>query len=260
MKDSWHIFLVGQLLGVLTCHRQDQRSLSADQIPCGSSKSTHSDACAFTESSRAFESGAPSLLSSVVACPGHHQCSATSPLSSRATGDGLKAHATFRPASGHGGTNRMKDSWHIFFVVQRLGVLTCHRPNQRSLSADQIPCGGLTSTHSGACALIESSRAFESGAPSILRERHGMPWPPSTQCNVTPIVTSDRERFKSTRHLPPRQWAWQYKQNEGLMADIFCCAAPGRSYLPSTESAFTVRRPDSLWRLDIDALGGLRTH
>ncbi|KAL1480731.1 hypothetical protein MTO96_050783 [Rhipicephalus appendiculatus] len=257
MKDSRHIFLVVQLLGVLSGYRPDHRWLPAVQIPCSCSASTDPDIiCATAESSRVLESAAPSLLNSATACPIHEPRSTTSAISSRLIAGGLKAHVTCHPASGHGSTDRMKDSRHIFLVVQLLGVLSGHRPDHRWLPALQIPCSCSASTDPDIiCATAESSRVLESAAPSLLNSATGCPiheQRSTTSAKSSRLIAGG---LKPHAPLPPRQCARKHGQNEGLTAHLSCCAAPGRSLRPSPGSSTASRRPNSVQLLGINRPG-----
>ncbi|KAL3183109.1 hypothetical protein MRX96_006888 [Rhipicephalus microplus] len=196
MKNLRHIFLVVQIVGVLASHPLDHRSLPAVEIPfCGSTSAYVDVICAATDSSCVFESAAPSLLNSATACPFHEPRSTTSVTSSRLIVDGLKAHATCHPASGHGCTDRMKNLRHIFLVVQIVGVLASHPLDHRSLPAVEIPFCGSTSAYVDViCAATDSSCVFESAAPSLLNSATACPFhePRSTTYALNEILSADR--------------------------------------------------------------------
>ncbi|KAL3224293.1 hypothetical protein MRX96_049556 [Rhipicephalus microplus] len=173
-----HVCFILQIVGVLASHPLDHRSLPAVEIPfCGSTSAYVDVICAATDSSCVFESAAPSLLNSATACPFHEPRSTTSVTSSRLIVDGLKAHATCHPASGHGCTDRMKNLRHIFLVVQIVGVLASHPLDHRSLPAVEIPFCGSTSAYVDViCAATDSSCVFESAAPSLLNSATACPF------------------------------------------------------------------------------------
>ncbi|KAL3182495.1 hypothetical protein MRX96_007180 [Rhipicephalus microplus] len=217
MKNLRHIFLVVQIVGVLASHPLDHRSLPAVEIPfCGSTSAYVDVICAATDSSCVFESAAPSLLNSATACPFHEPRSTTSVTSSRLIVDGLKAHATCHPASGHGCTDRMKNLRHIFLVVQIVGVLASHPLDHRSLPAVEIPFCGSTSAYVDViCAATDSSCVFESAAPSLLNSATACPFhePRSTTCleqiksSAYAYIANDLEISKAVAYLRKREFS-----------------------------------------------------
>ncbi|KAL3224780.1 hypothetical protein MRX96_026367 [Rhipicephalus microplus] len=214
MKNLRHIFLVVQIVGVLASHPLDHRSLPAVEIPfCGSTSAYVDVICAATDSSCVFESAAPSLLNSATACPFHEPRSTTSVTSSRLIVDGLKAHATCHPASGHGCTDRMKNLRHIFLVVQIVGVLASHPLDHRSLPAVEIPFCGSTSAYVDViCAATDSSCVFESAAPSLLNSATACPFhEPRSTTNPTSLPWT----------TVAKQWPYSVSSSVGLV-DTHC--------------------------------------